>query len=310
MSDDHDELTIPFKLTGPDVELLVVVGGDLEYLNSITRQDLPSHTEVRLAASVLRRLLTEGQLKHLWRLMNPSGGPQWTVISGDIDQTLSVWPPDQVRLAWAGGAGSAEYANHAGLIHAVIPAATWAPYGSADAYQAAHPLPMTSNRRQFSIDAWMNSTSMAVKVPDGTLKKITRAAVIKYIANRKGGVHFDPRRNLDRSGSKGRRDTEAVLLDHGLLRVGHLSGPEYEIVSMAHEISESNWASEITRLAGGAAPEEFGGDPREIKLWVGYPQDDGTGWVTLTFDSSAEHPVKGAGSEEVGPLPIVEKDSL
>jgi hypothetical protein len=46
---------IQFQLAGPDLERLVVVGSDLEFLLSLPRDRLLTHTEVRLSAAVLRR---------------------------------------------------------------------------------------------------------------------------------------------------------------------------------------------------------------------------------------------------------------
>jgi hypothetical protein len=50
---------IQFELAGSDLERLVVVGSDLEYLIALPRDRLLTHTEVRLCAGVLRRLLIE-----------------------------------------------------------------------------------------------------------------------------------------------------------------------------------------------------------------------------------------------------------
>jgi hypothetical protein len=49
------------ELAGTDLERLVVVGGDLEYLMDLPCDRLLSHTEVRLVAGILRRLLVDGQ---------------------------------------------------------------------------------------------------------------------------------------------------------------------------------------------------------------------------------------------------------
>jgi hypothetical protein len=98
--------------------------------------------------------------------------------------------------------------------------------------------------------------------------------VLTYIANRKGGVHFDSRRNLtDLKPRRQRREIEGFLLDHGLLRVGHLSGPEFEVQSMAQALIASDWARELVRIAHSVAPEDFSGDPNELKIWTSVQQE-------------------------------------
>jgi hypothetical protein len=118
-----------------------------------------------------------------------------------------------------------------------------------------------------------------------------RRPALKYIANRKGGVHFDPKRDLTlKNVKKHRAEVEHHLLDHGLLRVGHLSGPEYEVVSMAQAVASSDWAQQFIEVARSAAPEEFGGDPHELKFWTGLEEADGTGWATSRFEPNAGDP--------------------
>lgn len=59
--DSGEPIDLEFRLGGPDLERFVVVGGDLEFLMSLPRDRLLTHTEIRLAAGVLRRLLVEDQ---------------------------------------------------------------------------------------------------------------------------------------------------------------------------------------------------------------------------------------------------------
>jgi hypothetical protein len=45
--------------------------------------------------------------------------------------------------------------------------------------------------------------------------------------------------------------------------------PEFEVISMAQTIARTGWAEAIIRVAKDSAPEEFSGDPLELKVWTG-----------------------------------------
>jgi hypothetical protein len=62
-----------------------------------------------------------------------------------------------------------------------------------------------------------------------------------------------------------------------------LSGPEFEVLSMAHALTEADWCAEIIRTAYAAAPADFNGDPYELKFWTGRKEADGTPWATSRF---------------------------
>ncbi len=272
------------ELRGPDLERLVVVGGDLEYLLSLPRERLLTHTEVRLCAAVLRRLLLEDELGKLWKSMRWPRTVKPTVEAGDIDTALSQWPERWIWYAWAGGA-SVQGAHHRGLVLANVPAAEHEPYGSTEAFLKAKGMPSTGEPRRMTVQDWLRSTAVAIQTSELGLVRVSRRTALWYIANRKGGVHFDPNRKLGvpKKKKNDEREIASHLLDHGLLRVGHLSGPEYEIVSFVHALAATDWAAEIIRVAQAAAPEDFRGDAREMKLWTGMREADGTGWATTKF---------------------------
>jgi hypothetical protein len=283
-----DRVEIEFSLEGSDLERLVVVGSDLEYLIGLPSDRLLTHTEIRLCAGVLRRLLLDNQLKQLWWTIGASTVTPLTVEATEIDTGLAAWPARWIRYAWAGGATSSG-AHHTGFILSGIPKEDHERYGSIEELLEAHTLPLKGEKRRMTLDAWQRSTSVAIQTNEIGLVQITRAAVLTYIANRKGGVHFDPGRDLT-IGKKRRkrREIESHLLDHGLLRVGHLSGPEFEVASMVQAITSSDWAAEIVRVAKESAPEDFHGDPSELKFWTGTKEADGTGWATSRFQPTED----------------------
>jgi hypothetical protein len=284
-----DIIKIAAPLTGRDIDRLVVVAGDLEYLSQFPTDRLPTHTEIRLCAGVLRRLLVDDQLGKLWKTISGGAGPKLTVKASEIDSNLADIPEHWIRLAWTGGAKAA-LAQHGGMILLELPKDEFANYGGPDQAAAYAQSKMNIEQRVMTVDDWLRSTAVAIKT-DGGLFRIPRRRVIQHIANRKGGVHFDPNRNLKlRNQRKARKEAEDYLLDHGLLRVGHLSGPEYEIASMAQAIAETDWAPQFIREGELLAPADFRGDSAELKFWTGDREADGTGWATLRYNPHDEQP--------------------
>lgn len=285
-----NEVVVQFELSGVDRERLVLIGGDLEYLRDLPIDRLLTHTEVRLAAGILRRLLVDGQIDSFWRHISAKAKVQPSVEVTEIDTALSKWPHRWIKYAWAGGANPQLAAHHTGFIFAAIPQEEHEQYDSVETLFEQNPIPMTGQKVRFTLADWLRSTSVAVMTNERGLVAISRRSVLKYIANRKGGVHFDPKRDLTVGSAKRKQESvEHHLLDHGLLRVGHLTGPEFEVASMVRAVRDSDWAEQIIATAKTAAPREFEGDPLELKFWtgIGSDDDDEPGWATSRMGPSA-----------------------
>lgn len=273
-----DEIT----LAGAELERLVIAAGDLEFLKNLAQDRLPTHAEVRLATGILRRLVIDGQLDRLWKSISAPRS-RLMVEANEIDSALSKWPERWVHYAWTGGASVAG-AHHHGLVMAGIPPEEIAKYSSVEEFSAKNPLPYTPEKKLLSLGDWLQSTAIAVRTNNRGIVRISRRNVIKYLSNRKGGVHFDPTRKLTPNSAKRNQETIVyALLDHGMLRVGHLSGPEYEAYSIARTLSESKWAGEIVKLAERLAPEDFYGDPTHLQIWIGRESGGGE-WETFTIE--------------------------
>lgn len=278
------------KLDGRDVERLVVIAGDLEYLQSLPTDRLLTHTEVRLAAGVLRRLLVDNELGKLWvairrKAFEPDTLGNLTVNATDLDGTIAPWPVHWVRHAWAGGGTPGGAAHHTGLVFWVVPKEEWiSDFATPEEFIGAIKLPHSFERRPFSLDEWLRSTSIAIQTVEHGLIRISRRSTLKYVANLKGGVHFEPNRPLRlKRGKLERRDIENTLLDHGLLQVGPLTGPEFEVMSMVAAVREANWSRDIMKNGNEAVPEYFRTDPTTLRFWTGAREADGTGWATMNF---------------------------
>lgn len=267
------------QLDRENLDRLVMVGGDLAYLVGLPQDRLLTHTEVRLAASVLRRLLVEGELLKVWKLMNSAEAAEPTFDVPDLDEQLGKIPDSWVRFGWAGGARPPG-ASHRGFILLRVPSTEWRGHSSPVEFIKARGLDLNVERRPMRIGEWLNSTSAAIGTEDEGLHRINRRAMLKYIANGRGGVHFDPQRRFAKGRGKKAAQKQAQLLGHGLLRVGHLSGPEFEICSMIEPLTGTSSVREIIDEAEARAPEDFAGDPAELKFWSGLQEADGTGWAT------------------------------
>src|SRR5665811_1203033 len=271
-------------LSASDIERLVVVASDLEFLERVGSTGIPSHTDVRLAAGVLRRLLIENQLSHGCRPIASAVG-DLSIEVNDLDQTLDEFEsrgsPEWLIYAWAGG-GSWEgmLASHGGFVLASVPKAEWSAYGTPGAFFEAVDLRLTPAENQHSPGRILSSTAIAFR-HEGTNLRIPRREVIKYIANRKGGVHFDPSRKIKPEAKAGKRKSVlfAQIMDLGLIRVGPLSGPVYEIAALIASIAQSPWSNRIRSIAAEVAPQDFV-DNSEMRFW----SPEGR-WETMTFGS-------------------------
>jgi hypothetical protein len=182
------------------------------------------------------------------------------------------------------------------MVFGVVPGPVFESYGSEEAFLEANPLPIKPTKTRMPLASWLASTAVAIRTNEQGLVRISRATIVQYLANRKGGVHFDPHRKLALANKRKRRkEVEYFLLDHGLLRVGHLSGPEFEVASLVQSVQAADWTTEIIAAAKGMAPEDFRGDPNEIKLWTGLKEADGTGWASFRFNVASSDPEGDGG---------------
>jgi hypothetical protein len=103
------------------------------------------------------------------------------------------------------------------------------------------------SRRAFSLPEFCESPS----VISGDAS-VSRMGVLRYVANKAGGVHWDSERGewTDPISSRHR------LLDENHLVIGWLTGAMYEVLSMAHVLISAQDTARLIERIEQVAPEE------------------------------------------------------
>lgn len=232
------------QLSQEDVaEALRLVRDDLAFLRSLN-YSRPSRTEIRVASSILRRLLHEGMYGAAWRLAGLDAEPSVSAI--DLQAVVSEIEPRYIHYAYAGGAKT-EGAHHKGYVLLVIPRAEVEAEGHEVVLRRVQPHLKPGVTRTFSLQQFCASPAVI-----SGAAAVSRVDVVRYVANKLGGVHWDNRRGgwTDAVSSRHR------LLDERHLFVGRLPAAFYEVISIAQCIAGSDDASRYMERVGEIAPEE------------------------------------------------------
>lgn len=234
-----------------------------------------TRTDVRLIATVLRRLLLHGDYGRAWRLMGNQGEPSLRAM--DPEPSVSDVPnPMWIHYAYAGGS-SPSRARYAGLAVVVVPGAE---HKGREAFGAATQGDVGqrhSVRRTYKLTAYLRSTCIQIAV-----NKINRGDLLHYVTNKLGGAHLDRKRTTDRD----RRLSD--LLDRGHLVVAGLPGPYFEVLTMAADLAHSDDARRFVDAVMRRYPPEMD-EPDRIYLREGF---DGP-WTSMPLGAE---PVTGGPS--------------
>lgn len=225
-------------------EFLHIVRDDLRFLQ---RQDYraPSRTDVRIASSILRRLLGDGLLEGAWRLAGFHGEPSINAI--DLAASLDGIDSRYIHYAYAGGAETAG-AHHLGYKLLVIPRdEAGAIEGDEERMRKLAAAGQRITKRDFTLSAFCTSPA----VVSGSAS-VSRLGVVRYVANKLGGVHWDNTRGAWQDPVGGRHR----LLDEAHVIVGRLPGPMYEVISIAEAIAKANDVERLLEVIDREAPEE------------------------------------------------------
>ena len=156
------------------------VVSDLRHLAEELHDKVDDHS-LRRSSAIMRRLLVEGDLQRAWRTSGRAKQPD--IETHELDRVLALVPQSRIVLASVGGA------TYNGMELASIFEVTGLPPNGALGALTPADLP----RRAMPLDSYLAATTMIV----GGLS-ISRRLLIKYVANKLGGVHFDPRRRPDK----------------------------------------------------------------------------------------------------------------
>ncbi len=155
-----------------DPDLLALVADDLTRLREDWDSEM-SERRLRQDTVIIRRLLVDhgaGTLRPAWQMTGRRGDPR--VIAPDLARILGDFPRARVKMANAGGV------EWRGLVVA----------GGSLVEGSAAPGPEDADiMRDQSLSRFVDGPCMVV---DGV--SIKRRELIQYVANKKGGVHYDP----------------------------------------------------------------------------------------------------------------------
>ena len=219
-----------------DHELIRVVSEDLDYLSDEWNQDIDD-ASLRRSSPVLRSLLIEGHLMRVVNMLNEQVMLMTPLVSMKED-TLN---DPSIVFYQSGGA------NYKGMEVQFTSQRNRAlsPEEIKETYEEQkeligknHPIKLTKFMKQVSF--MINGT------------KIDREEVIKYIANKRGGAHYDGSRNEQKPGSKGNLERKFMLLDtiHSGTAMADKNAVYYELLSIGQRIVASHDVQRVRQIIG------------------------------------------------------------
>jgi len=203
-----------------DKQMLQVVIDDLKYLTKTWDQSIDD-ASLRRASPILRRFIHEGDLDHAWQTVGCTGTLSFDATN--LDFFLQGHVLNRIKFATAGGA------MYQGI--QVIGAFFIDGIMNEEEIKSRHnTLKDGPFKATFEAIPFKHSPCVVI---DGQI--ISRVSVIKYVANKLGGSHFDTSR-------KGRKDDEIFArLDRAYDNV-QIAGKNYiyhELLSIGQAIVQS-----------------------------------------------------------------------
>lgn len=247
-------------------ELVRIVAEDLVYLRDLDFS-ISRRPEVRIASSILRRLLHDGTLISTWRVLGFPDQPIFKAI--DLNAVLSDIPRRYVQYAYAGGAKLPK-ASHTGYVLLSIPKEEHEARGRPEVFaRELQEKLVLGATKDFPLDQFCVSPC-AISGDSG----VSRLQLVRYVANKLGGVHIDAGRAAwsDPLGAQHR------FLDENHIRVGRFPAVYYEIMSIAQDVSGSEDIRQLIDTAEREFPEESA--PDEI---LSFREGRGGDYANMTF---------------------------
>ena len=215
---------------------------DLRFLTSMDFTN-PTRATARVASSIVRRLLADMMFQAAWQFLGLKDAP--LIEAYDLGAVIAKIDPKYVHYAYAGGAPT-EGASHRNFTLLVVPKDEVDKTNPEATAKRIHSLYGEPKRRTFTLDEFCNSPS----VVSGNAS-VSRLGVVRYVANKLGGVHWDNKRSAwtDPVGSRHR------LLDEKHIKVGALPAVHFEVISIAYDLCNSDAARRLLARIDKKAPE-------------------------------------------------------
>ena len=221
------------NFTEQDAYRVEVVSQDLRFLRDEWDGSIKEES-LRRSSNVLRSLLVEDQYGKAWRSLGLEKQP--VVIAPDLESSIRSIDIQRIKFAQAGGAtynGMAlmaalevNYAMSPEEIRLRANAGPYAPW------------------KEFSLSSLLSSTCI---ISQGS--PLNRRELIKYIANKLGGVHLDLTRNEDKDLERRFKDLDALLRG---LQVLDMRSAYFEILSIGQCLARSPDTERFLAIANNA----------------------------------------------------------
>ncbi len=216
-----------------DYELIKIVAEDLDYMTDEWSQDIDD-ASLRRASPVLRSLLIEGQLMKVANMLNEEISVMAPLISKYENELEDL----SIVFYQSGGAKfkgmKIQFLKK--LNRAMTPEEIKVIYEKKKIIGQNYSLKLTKFMKQVSF--MINGI------------KINREEVLKYIANRRGGAHYDNSRKTKKLGSKGDLEKKFILLDsvHASTVVADKNSVYYELLSIGQRLIGSHDVQRIHQI--------------------------------------------------------------
>jgi hypothetical protein len=208
----------------PRSELVRIVASDLQYLHDEWNEQIDDDS-LRRTSAVLRLLLVQNELQRAWKEAGFVKEPEIVAL------TLAYEPLSLDRILFA-SAGGARYKG-ARMGGAFVAKGHLTP----DQRRGLGP-----PEKRFGLRDFINSPCIAI---EGAL--VSRRVLIKYVSNKLGGAHFDPRRDHSEEGKVFRRlDSVGTTM-----RVIGKQVVYYELLSIGQALAQ---ADDIRKFCERARP--------------------------------------------------------
>jgi len=219
-----------------DDNLIKIVSEDLDYLSEEWNQDIDD-ASLRRASPILRSLLIEGQLMRVANMLNETV----SVMAPEISKSDDHLNDNSIVFYQSGGA------NYKGMQVQFVSHLNRAktPEEIKDSYEKQKAL--IGHNYSVKLSKFMMQISFMI---NGV--KINREEVVKYIANKRGGAHYDVTRDTEKKGAKGALENKFVLLDkvHDGVMLADKNCVYYELLSIGQRLIGSNDVQRIRQIIG------------------------------------------------------------